>query len=195
MDATRQHALLSYILEGMSPEDQQKAIVTFSHMAQGNPNSLPVQLALFVKGATGAMQEAGEVVKTAPSLIEASFAKGIDHHEKIQKTLTDGLGKFLPQVEIINKEMAAVPSAIQELRNYASYASSAAERMDRRMMRLSGVIFLGGLLAVVLGVLIDEGLRYYFGGRSFFQDYVPWLWGAGGCFIGYITAIVLTRFI
>jgi hypothetical protein len=197
MDATRQHALLSYILEGMSPEEQQKALVAFSSMAQGDPNTLPVQLALFVKGATKAMLEAGDRISSlkeeAPKLIEEEFAKGLLKHEELQRTLTEGLGKFLPQVEKINKGMENVPFALKQLSVCAAKAeiaageaASTAQRMDGKILKFSSILIVSMAVAVVVGVFLDEGLRYYFGGRSFFQDYVPYLWGGGGFMVGFI---------
>jgi len=174
MDDTRQHALLSYILEGMSPEEQQKALVAFSSMAQGDPNTLPVQLALFMKGAAKAMQEAGDriasVKEEAPKLIEGEFAKGLLKQEELQRSLSEGLGKFLPQVEKINKGMENVPFALKQLSICAAKAEIAAGEAQEEASRMRGNLGRFALLlmvAVVVGVVFGF-LGWYEISRTFF---------------------------
>ena len=204
MDATRQHALLSYILEGMSPEEQQKALVAFSSLAQGDPNTLPVQLALFMKGAAKAMQEAGVVItseqKEAPALIEESFARGLIKQEELQRSLSDGLGKFLPQVEKINSEMATVPDSIQTLKKHAERAETAATEalstargMSGKILGFSTILMLAVIFSLAAGVFIDEGLRHWIGTRSFFDNLEPLPWLGAGFLMGCIVMFIKRR--
>ena len=78
MDTARTHALLSHLLEGMTSEEQQKALVAFSSMAQGDINSFPVQLALFVKGAANEMQEAGKAIHEGNKELKNTIEAGSD---------------------------------------------------------------------------------------------------------------------
>ena len=161
MDDARKHALLSYILEGMSPEEGQRALVALSSMAQGDPNTLPVQLALFMKGAAKAMQEAGDriasVKEEAPKLIEESFAKGLLKQEELQHALTGDIGKFLPQVEKINKGMENVPFALKQLSVCAAKAEIAAGEAKEEASQMRGNLGRFAILlivAVVVGVVL-----------------------------------------
>jgi hypothetical protein len=149
----------------MTPEEQQKALVAFSSMAQGDINSFPVQLALFVKGAATEMQEAGKVIheghqelkntiKDGSNLILKEFVNGIDLQKKAQMTLTKHLENVIPQVEKINKEMSEIPTSIEEFKQLAlscerkaKAAATAADSMNGKWFLLIIVFMLGAAIS------------------------------------------------
>lgn len=174
MDTARTHALLSHLLEGMTPEEQQKALVAFSSMAQGDINSFPVQLALFVKGAANEMQEAGKAIhegrKELKNTIEAGsdlilkeFVNGIELQKKAQASLTKNLEDVVPQVEKINKEMSEIPTSIEELKKLALSCEEKAEAAAVAADSMNGKWFLL-IIAFVLGAAISKWslVRYGF---------------------------------
>lgn len=174
MDTARTHALLSHLLEGMTPEEQQKALVAFSSMAQGDINSFPVQLALFVKGAASEMQEAGKAIhegqKELKNTIEAGsdlilkeFVNGIELQKKAQASLTKNLEDVVPQVEKINKEMSEIPTSIEELKKLALSCEEKAEAAAVAADSMNGKWVLL-IIAFVLGAAISKWslVRYGF---------------------------------
>lgn len=173
MDTSRTHALLSHLLEGMTPEEQQKALIAFSSMAQGDINSFPVQLALFVKGAAIEMQEAGKVIheghkelkntiETGSDLILKEFVTGIELQKKVQAALTKNLEDVIPRVEKINKEILEIPTSIEELKKLAlscekkaAAAESASRSMNEKWFLL--IVFF------VLGAAVSKWSRMRYG--------------------------------
>ena len=133
-----------------------------------------------------------EHAKIAPTIIEESFATGLLKQEKLQRSLTDDLGKFLPQVEEINKGMEQVPIALKNLSSYAEEskisaraARAEAQKIDNRLLRSFGLLYGVTILALLVGVFLDEVLIHYVAGRPYFQDLAPWLWISVGSLFGF----------
>ena len=192
MDATRTHSLLSHLLEGMTPEDQQKAIIAFSSMAQGDINSFPVQLALFVKGAATEMQEAGKTIheggkelkntiESGRELILNEFVNGINLQKKAQIALIKKLEDVIPHVEKINKEMSAIPMSIEELKNLALSCEKKAAAAAAASRSMEGKWFLL-IIAFVLGAAISKWSRMRYG--------VDFDWEIPG--VAFVAGVILT---
>ena len=173
MDTSRTHALLSHLLEGMTSEEQQKAFLAFSSMAQGDINSFPVQLALFVKGAATEMQEAGKVIheghkelkntiEVGSDLILKEFVNGIDLQKKAQASLTKNLEDVVPQVEKINKEMSEIPTAIEEFKKLALSCEKKAAAAAAASSSMNGKWFLL-IIFFVLGAAVSKWSRMRYG--------------------------------
>lgn len=209
MEATRQHALLSYILEGLTPEEQQRALVAFASVAQGDPNTLPVQLALFMKGVLRSLEVA------AKSLRETGDEKSEEvqkQHEKalreVQRQLyaAEGFSKELGEelkavtltLQRISQDLKSLPASIEAMKRYQEDISfrskktiEAIEVSQKKSNQMGFIVMLSAVIAFTLGILLDEWLLFTHAG--FFREHsgvmflgLPLLAGVGiGALLGW----------